>query len=76
MSQNLLKRAITNKPKVIIFSKCHIFLLKGKFKYFQILAMELRYYDHEVSGISVSRGILISLFYLLVPQFLVTPLEI
>ena len=62
MSQNLWKRAITNNPKVdkFIFSIYHIFLLKGKFNFFQILAME--YFDHEVNGISVSRQILISVF--------------
>ena len=45
MSQNLLKRAITNKPKVekFILSKYHIFLLKEKFNFSRILAMKLQY---------------------------------
>ena len=64
MLQNLLKRAITNKPNVeqFIFSTYYILLLKGKFNIFQILAMKKQYFDHEVSRISVFREILISVF--------------
>ena len=54
MSQDLLKRAINNKPKVLkcSCSKCYIFSLKG--------LIFFEFYDHEVSGILVLGEILIS----------------